>query len=41
MIRRVERRGPVHGAAVVPDHQVPDVPFVAVDELWLRCNFFK
>src|SRR5215470_11996886 len=36
VVRGRERRGAVHGAAVVPDHQVADLPFVAVDELRLR-----
>src|SRR5215468_5901603 len=39
MVRRRERCGAMHGAAVVPDHEVADLPFVAVDKLRLRCKF--
>jgi hypothetical protein len=35
----VERCGAVHGAAVVPDHEVADLLFMAVDELRLRREF--
>ena len=33
MVRRLKRRGAVRGAAVVPDHQVADLPPVTIDEL--------
>ena len=39
VIRCLEGRGAVHGAAIVPDHQIADLPLVAVDELRLRCEF--
>src|SRR5262249_36784473 len=39
VIRGRERRGAVNGATVVPDHQVADLPFVAVDELRLCGEF--
>jgi hypothetical protein len=39
MVRCFERRGAVHGAAVVPDDEVADLPFVTVDELGLCREF--
>src|SRR5260370_23636079 len=41
LVRGVERRGAVHGAAVVPDSQVPDLPLVAIDKLPLRREFHQ
>src|SRR5688572_33459836 len=32
VLQVLERRGPVHGAAIVPDDQVADPPGVPVDE---------
>src|SRR5215470_11632347 len=41
LVLGIERRGAVHGTAVVPDDQVADLPLVAIDELRLRRKFHK
>src|SRR5260221_9247573 len=41
LVGGVERRRAVHGAAVVPDDQIPDLPLVAIDKLRLRREFHQ
>ncbi len=39
VLGRLVRRGAVQGAAIVPDHQIADAPFVGVDEPRLGGEF--